>query len=136
MDGKQAAALANITVGRVDAVVRGGYIKITAVHGHRRALKALIAVRDHDGGYGRVVPLRADGQRVIRVNRVVRGGQREAAARYAHVSRMQRVVRAVNGERAAGDGQRPVRLDALAGVRVLGQHGLVPAVCSNVKRTA
>src|SRR5699024_887976 len=102
LDGEQVAALADIAVCRVDAVVRGGYVKITAAHGHCCALQSLGAVRDHDSGYRRVVPLRADGQRVVRVDRVVRCGEGEVAARYGHIGRVDRVVRAVNGECAAG----------------------------------
>ena len=50
---------------------------------------------------------------------VVAGGQGQFTARNAHIYRMQRVVHAVDGEGAAGEGQRGFGLHALLAGRVL-----------------
>ena len=71
------------------------------------------------------------------MNAVIAGRQCQRAARNRDIgARVQGVVRAVHGQRAAGDGQRAARLKALAGGGIVRERGGVAAVRLDVKRAA
>ena len=71
------------------------------------------------------------------MNAVVTGRKGQRAARNRDIgARVQRIVRAVHGQRAAGDGQGLARLKALAGGGIVRERRRVAAVRLDVKRAA
>ena len=71
------------------------------------------------------------------MNAVVAGRKGQRAARNRDIgARVQRIVRAVHGQRAAGDGQGLARLKALAGGGIVRERGRVAAVCRHIERAA
>ena len=138
VDGVLVTALTERAVGGIYAVIRGHYVNIAAVYVHGRALQTLIACGDVDARRtrrGRT--LGADHEIVVRVNAVIAGGKRQRTARNRNIGvRVQGVIRAVHGQRAAGDGQGLARLKALAGGGIVRERCRVAAVRLDVKRAA